>query len=84
MGYEEEGRPLRAEDPRGPEEVGLLSASGSITLRRRVETDAWTSVQPSLVLLGTCPPLTIQPLPKGGQCHTIPNPSERSWPKAPS
>lgn len=31
MGYKEEGRPLRAEDPCGPEEVGLLSASESIT-----------------------------------------------------
>ena len=31
MGYEEERRPLRAEDPSGPKEVRLLSASGSIT-----------------------------------------------------
>ena len=32
MGYEGEGRPLRPEAPRGPEEAGLLSASGSIAL----------------------------------------------------
>lgn len=32
MGYEEEGRPLRAEAPHGPEEAGLLSTSGSIAL----------------------------------------------------
>lgn len=32
MGYEEEGRPLRAEAPHGPEEAGLLTTSGSIAL----------------------------------------------------
>lgn len=31
VGYREEGRPLSAEDPRGPE-VGLLSASGTFAL----------------------------------------------------
>ena len=69
-----EGRPLRAEEPRGSEEVGLLSASGSITLGNdNLVPRLYSSF---ILLLSTCPCPGPTPSVQEGSSHYLPKAAE--------